>query len=54
MKEEDVQPGEWVILVEDKVVAHNKDAKVIFELMKNYEEGRAIMSKEPSGQYCFY
>lgn len=54
MKEEDVQPGEWVILVEDKVVAHNKDAKVIFELMKNYEEGQAIMSKEPSGQYCFY
>ena len=54
MTKDEVQPGEWVILVDDKVLAHNKDAKVIYELMKNYEEGTARMSKEPSGQYCFY
>lgn len=54
MTGDEVQPGEWVILVDDKIVAHDKDAKVIFDLMKKYDDENAVVSKEPSGQYCFY
>lgn len=47
--------GEWVILKDDEIIAHNKDLKIILELgEKQYKDEEVIISKIPSTNSCFY
>ena len=46
--------GEWVILKDDKIIAHNKDMKVILELAEEYDDKEITISQIPSSIYCFY
>ena len=49
-----IEPGEWVIIKGDKVIAHNREMKIILELANKYNENEVIISKEPSSKYCYY
>ena len=49
-----VMPGDWVILIGNKVVEHNKDISKILELANKYDPDDITISKEPSAKYCFY
>ena len=40
--------GEWIAIVDDKIVAHGKDVKKIYEeAKKNYSKKRPLITKVP-------
>lgn len=49
-----VSAGEWVILKDDKVIAHDKDIAKILRMADKYKPGEIVISKEPSSKFCFY
>jgi hypothetical protein len=51
---QNVLPGEWVILENNEIIEHDQDARVILAKAKRYGGRDIIISKEPSGQNCFY
>lgn len=46
--------GDWVILVNDRVVACDKNVKKIMKIAGEYEGEEYIISKEPSSNHCYY
>lgn len=46
--------GDWVLLIDDVVVACNKSALKIMELADKYSDSKVVISKEPSSKYCYY
>ena len=50
----ELEPGEWVILKDDEIIAHNHNAKIILEKAKDFEYGEIIVTKVPTANYCFY
>ena len=46
--------GDWVLLIDDDVVACNKSALKIMELADKYSDSKVVISKEPSSKYCYY
>ena len=49
-----VQPkkGEWVVIVGDKIIASDRNAKKIVAIADEYPG--AVISKEPTTNACYY
>jgi hypothetical protein len=54
MRQNKVSPGDWVILKDNRIIAHNRDMKIILEIANKYKNEDIIISKEPVTGYCFY
>ncbi len=46
--------GDWVLLINDSVVACNKSALKIMKLADKYGDQEVVIAKEPSSNHCYY
>ena len=46
--------GEWLVVSDNKVVAHGNNLQKILELAEKYPEKNTIVTKALSGQACFF
>lgn len=50
----DPKGGDWVILMNDKIVECDSDIGKILQKAKKYQIEKITVSKVPSADYCFY
>ncbi|MEM2870707.1 MAG: hypothetical protein QW379_09900 [Thermoplasmata archaeon] len=48
------EPGEWVLLRDDEIIACDSDVARLMELARRYSPGEVVISKEPVSQHCYY
>lgn len=46
--------GDWVLLINDSVVACDKSALKIMKLADKYGDQEVVIAKEPSSNHCYY
>jgi hypothetical protein len=46
--------GDWVLLINDDVVACDKNAKKIMKIANQYTDSEVVISKVPSSSHCYY
>ena len=55
MSNDEIKPGEWVILdSDDNIVFHNMDIRLVMNKAEDIGKDNLIISKEPSKNFCFY
>ncbi len=46
--------GDWVLLINDNVIACDRDVKKIMEMADRYSKKEVVIAKEPSSSHCYY
>ncbi len=49
-----VENGEWVILMNNEIIDHDKDVKEILKRSEKYNKEDIVISKIPASKYGFY